>query len=281
MITRRTERLLAEAVAIEEEAAKEAGALGFMARAMVQATLPHRDPKTNEFERRNGNYTLTLLAPSKVGLPFGVIPRLLLAWMSTEAVRTQSRSLILGDSLSEFMRQLDMVPTGGRWGTITRLREQMRRLFSCNVSWNFDGKDETDLGGYRLVDRAHLWWTPQHPDQAGLWQSTIELGERFYNEVIGYPVPIDMRALKALKSSPLALDIYGWLTYRMSYLKNDTVIPWPLLVAQFGSGYGRERAFREAFGESLQKVLVVYPEAKVSAAPVGLALKPSPTHIAR
>jgi len=53
------------------------------------------------------------------------------------------------------------------------------------------------------------------------------------------------------------------------------------LAAQFGSGYSRERAFREAFGEALQKVLVVYPEAKVSAAPLGLTLKPSPTHIAR
>lgn len=119
MITKSVEKLLAEAVAIEEEAAKEAGALGFMARAMVQATMPHRDPKTNEFERRNGNFVLTMLAPSRVGLPYGSIPRLLMAWLSTEAVRTQDRTVILGDTLSEFMRSLGMTPTGGRWGTIT------------------------------------------------------------------------------------------------------------------------------------------------------------------
>lgn len=77
MITKSLERILAEAVAIEDEAAKEAGALGFMTRAMVQATMPHRDPKVNEFRRRNGNYTLTMLAPSEIGLPYGVIPRLL------------------------------------------------------------------------------------------------------------------------------------------------------------------------------------------------------------
>ena len=40
--------------------------------------------------------------------------RLLLAWVSTEAVRTQSRVLVLGDSLSEFMRKLDIYSTRSR-----------------------------------------------------------------------------------------------------------------------------------------------------------------------
>jgi hypothetical protein len=281
ILTRQTERLLAEAVAIEEEAAQEAGALGFMARGMVQATMPHRDPKTNVFERTNGNYTLTMLAPPKVGLPFGVIPRLLLAWISTEAVRTQSRSLSLGDSLSDFMHQLDMVPTGGRWGTITRLREQAKRLFSCFISLDYSSK-ERDMGQrFTIVNAYDLWWTPPDLGQAGLFASTIELNERFYQELITSPIPIDMRALKALKKSPLAIDVYMWLTYRLSYLKAETVIPWPLLVAQFGADYGRERAFREAFTEALQKVLTVYPAAKALPMPQGLQLKPSPAHVAR
>ena len=101
--------------------------------------MSHRDPKANEFRRRNGNYTLTMLAPSEIGLPYGVIPRLLLAWISTETVRTQERTLVLGDNLSGFMRQLDLVPTGGRWGTITRLRGQMQRLFSCMVTCSYEG----------------------------------------------------------------------------------------------------------------------------------------------
>lgn len=59
--------LINKALAIEDEQAQAVGALGFMARAMVQATLPHKKVVGNEFERRNGNYTLTLLAPSKIG----------------------------------------------------------------------------------------------------------------------------------------------------------------------------------------------------------------------
>ena len=79
------ERLITEALAIQAEEAREAGAVGFMARALVQATLPHRRVEGSVFERRNGAFTLTLLAPPRTGLPYGTVPRLLLAWMTTEA----------------------------------------------------------------------------------------------------------------------------------------------------------------------------------------------------
>ena len=92
------EKLIADTMAMEAEAAQEAGALGFMARALVQATLPHKKVTGPEFTRRNGAYTLTLLAPSHIGLPYGIVPRILLAWMTTEAVRTQSRELVLGEA---------------------------------------------------------------------------------------------------------------------------------------------------------------------------------------
>ncbi|WP_199224767.1 hypothetical protein [Falsochrobactrum shanghaiense] len=63
---------------MKAEAAKEAGALGFIARAMVQATMPHSKADGNEFTCTNGAYTLSMLAPSRIGLPYGSIPRLLL-----------------------------------------------------------------------------------------------------------------------------------------------------------------------------------------------------------
>jgi len=242
-ITPSVEQIINDALAIEAESAQDAGALGFMARAMVQATLPHKKVVGNEFERRNGNYTLTLLAPSKIGLPYGTIPRLLLAWLTTEAVKTQSRELELGDSLSGFMRELDMVPTGGRWGSITRLKDQTKRLFSCTVSATYgDATKHADIG-YRLADKALLWWGKKDPEQAGLWQSTVTLSEAFFSEVVSHPVPVDMRALKALKKSPLALDAYCWLTYRASYAKRPSVIPWSVLALQFGSDYAELRFF--------------------------------------
>jgi hypothetical protein len=279
MITKQTERLLERAVQIADQDAQESGDVGFTARALVLCTMPHSKPKGNEFVRKNGNYTMTMYSPN--GLPYGSVPRLLLAWITTEAVRTKSRVLVLGDSLSQFMRELGLTPTGGAKGDITRLREQMRRLFSCYIACDYHDKNRDSTDGFKIVKKSETWWHPQHTEQAGLWQSTLTLSEEFYEEVLAAPVPIDVRALKTLRRSPLALDLYMWLTYRNSYLKAETVITWPQLRMQFGSDYTRDRAFKEAFLVAMQKVSVVYPAAKVQALEAGILIAPAATHVPR
>ena len=78
--------------------------MGFMARLLVLCSLPRTNPGDRlQYKRVNGPYTLIMTAVGQTGLPFGNLPRLLLVWVSTEAVRTQSRELFLGGSLSEFM----------------------------------------------------------------------------------------------------------------------------------------------------------------------------------
>lgn len=285
-------KLVSEVLAVEAEAAKEAGALGYMARALVQATLPHRKiyknedarEEVNEFKRRNGAFKLTILADSDIGLPYGNIPRLLLAWMTTEAVRTKQRVLVLGHTLSHFMEQLDLIPSGGRWGNITRLRDQMKRLFSASISCTYDNEQNWAIKKVEPVDEADLWWNPKQVNQATLFESTIRLGENFFNEVVSRPVPIDMRALKALKRSPMALDIYCWITYRMFYLAKPIEIPWPALQLQFGADYSTNpqgtRDFKRAYLRELKKVQFIYQEAKVEEGKSGLILKPSKPHVA-
>jgi len=273
--------LINKALAIEDEVALDADELGFMARAMVQATLPHSKVAGNEFTRKNGNYSLTILAPSSIGLPYGSVPRLLLAWVTTEAVKTQSRELELGDSLSGFMRELDLVPTGGRWGSITRLKEQTRRLFASSITAIYEQGNGTQIINQAVADRAVFWWHPKDPAQSSLWKSSINLTETFYKEIVDRPVPIDMRAIKALKKSPMALDIYTWLTYRVSYLKRPTAIPWASLAMQFGSNYARLTDFKVSFLAELKKVAAVYGAVQFEASPAGLLIKPSLTHIPR
>ena len=107
--------------------------LGFMARMMALCSLPRTNPGDRiRYKRVNGPYTLYMTAGGGNKLPFGNLPRLLLAWVSTEAVKTQSRVLVLGDSLSGFMRELGIYnSSGGLGGVQTRLRNQMRRLFNA------------------------------------------------------------------------------------------------------------------------------------------------------
>ena len=283
MNSKNIDKLITDALAIEVEAAKEAGAIGYMARAMVQATMPHSKVNGNEFSRTNGLFTLTILASSKIGLPYGTIPRLLLAWISTEAVKKKDRNLILGRTLSAFMTELDLIPTGGRWGSISRLKDQMTRLFSASISCTYDDGNHWAIQNINPVSKANLWWNPKQPNQATLFESTLTLNEDFFKEITNHPIPIDIRALKALKRSPLALDIYCWLTYRLSYLRNATTIPWTALQLQFGSNYATDqqgaRNFKKAFLRELKKVTLFCRQTKLESLENGLNIKPSAPHI--
>lgn len=197
--------------------------VGYLARLLVQVTMPHREPPGTEFERVNGHLRMRMQAWSKTGLPFGVYPRLLLAWVTTEAVRTHSPRIDLGNSMSEFLRRLDLGRNGGARGAITGLRKQMRRLFECRIGWEYDGPEGWEIGSIHPVERASLWWDQRRPDQVTLWQSEIVLNDTFFRSLVERPVPVNMQVLKQLakERSPLAIDIYSWLTHRVSYLERD------------------------------------------------------------
>lgn len=280
--SRDLQRIAREALAIDHEPAREAGALGYMARFLVQATLPHKDPGrgVSTFERSNGDFHLVVLAPPRIGLPWGKCPRILLCWLATEAVRTRSRHIELGTNLSAFMRELGLVPTGGRWGTITRLRDQVRRLFSSTIRCSYTGSGRFEDSGFVIASRTSLWWTPAEPEQPDLFGSFVELSQDFFQAVIDGPVPVDLRVLRALRS-PLALDIYCWLTHRAFYLVQPVKIPWPALALQFGSSYADVRKFRYFFLRQARSVLKLYPEARISESDNGLVLWPAAPHVSK
>ncbi len=288
-IPQRVREIIETHMAIESEDAKQAGALGFMTRALAIATMPHRDPGTDVFQRTNGDFTLRMLAGSPEGLPFGSLPRMLVSWVSTECVRTQSPQLYLGDSLSEYMKELDLARTGGVRGNITRLGNQMSRLFGTMISANFSDeqnglKKRFALRNVLMFDDVDVWWETKTPDGEGRWVGTLNVSKHFFEESRSAPIPIDLRVYRVLRNSPLALDIYTWLTYRFSYLsKPSGLIRWEALSNQFGSGYAADeqglRNFKKAFLRELKRVLVIYTEARVRIVDDGIYLLPSPPHV--
>lgn len=287
MNSKNIDKFVSDALVVEAEDAREAGALGFMARSLTMATMPHSRVDGCEFSRHAGGFRLCMLAPSEIGLPYGSIPRLLMAWMTTEAVKAKQRELVLGPSLSSFMASLDLMPTGGRWGSITRLRDQMCRLFSCSVHGFWErmvGRRKTEMMvNFNVVSKAQLWWDPKSPEQSTLWQSAITLGEQFFAEITDRPIPVSMEALRQLRRSPMELDIYTWLTYRMFYLRDKKVVPWGALQLQLGADYPMtpqgQRDFKKKFIGHLKKVKAVYREAKVEPTQQALILHPSRPHI--
>ena len=262
--------------------------MGFMARMMALCSLPRTNPgNRKEYVRRNGPYTLGMSAGINNKLPFGNIPRLLLAWVTTEAVRTQSRDLVLGRSLAEFMRTLGIYHnSGGRGGVQTRLRNQMDRLFSATVSLIYEEEGVKARVSSLVADRAVFWWNPKRPHEPSLWESKIYLGEAFFNEIISHPVPLDMNTLKAMKRSPLGLDLYLWLVYRTFALTRPLRLSWPQLYQQFGVDPSRAndnrtvQDFRKDCLRELKKIKLAWPELKYSTAKGVLILHPSTPAIA-
>jgi len=273
--------------------------MGFMTRLLTLCSLPRTDPGDRlQYVRKNGPYKLVMMAGGDNKLPFGNLPRLLLAWVCTEAKRNydhdpdsqERRKLYLGSSLSAFMHQLGIESnSGGSRGDRTRLRTQIDRLFSAHLDLIYqDQKQKISTGG-RIAPKTVLWWDYRQPNQQTLWKSWVEIGEELFNEIIAHPVPLDMNILKKLRRSSLGLDLYMWLSYKTFSLYTHKQKPerlsWQRLYAQFGADPAKaedRRAvddFRKDALRELKKLKVAWP-ALSYATPTGcLEIRPCPPSI--
>ena len=259
---------------------------GFMARTMALCSLPRSNTGNRlQYKRVNGPFTLIMYSSGETKLPFGNFPRLILAWVSTEAVRTQNRVLILGSSLAKFMRELGVYSSGG--GNVhTKLRNQMKRLFGCTVQLTYKEENGEATVNTVIADRTEFWWNERKSNQSSLWDSKIELSEKFFNEIISYPVPLDMNTLTALKRSSLGLDLYLWLVYRTFPLRAPQRITWKQVYRQFGSDPVKAsdnvtvQNFRREVLRELKKIKLAWPDLNYMTAPGVLILHPSTPAIA-
>ena len=271
-------------------AAREADPdMGFMGRLLSLCSLPRTNPgDRKEYKRINGPYTLYMIAGGGNRLPYGSLPRLILSWVCTEAVRTQSRDILLGRSLSGFMREIGISSdSGGPRGEQTRFRNQMKRLFGCSVMLIYEDEQVTATVTSPVASQTVFWWDPKRPGERTLWNSRIRLGEDFFNEIISHPVPLDMNTLKALKRSPLGLDLYFWLVYRTFSLTNPLYLSWRQLYRQFGAHPSKDsdkvtvQAFRRKLLRELNKIKAAWPGLNYGTARGELVLYPSKPSIAR
>lgn len=264
----------------------------FLARQLVQATLPHSDPGAVEiWTRREGASWLMIQrgydgeTGKPLGLPYGTVPRLLLYWIITEAVRTKSRKLGLGHSLNDFLRRVGLSPAtgGGKRGDAARVRDQATRLFNASIS--FGTKADDGRGGegkarrnMEITDDSMLWWNVRSPEERSLWESGITLSEKFFEAVTAAPVPLDYRALKALKRSALGLDLYAWLAlaaYRAQRSGKSVWVTWSQLAKALGAEYGRTRAFKEKALRELRKIQAVFPGLRLADRADGIEILPT------
>lgn len=252
---------------------------------LIQCSYPHTDPGTLQaFVRRNGWLEVRLgTTRPDCGLPYGIPARLLTIYLTTQAIRTQSPEIFLGESINDFLRRLDVAISRGPRGSLRSYTDQLLRLIFSHISIDEKVVESSGRTGLALrqalfVKEARLWWDDDQCVDTG----TIVLSDDIFQSILARSAPVSTGAIKALRKSPMDLDVYMWLVHRLYRLSKPSPVTWQQLSEQFGHGYRNPRQFRQHFLASLKKVLSIYEQAQVRPmGETGLLLLPSRPHLQR
>jgi hypothetical protein len=262
---------------------------------LIQCSFPHADPKhSSTFTRKNGWLELTLgTTRPEAGLPYGVPARLLTIYCTSEAVRTNSPEIYLGDSVHDFLRRLDVPITRGARGSLSVYANQLLRLIHSTLSIDENIRDGAGRQGLHMrqalfVEEARLWWDDPEAskNRKGAGRSigngsSLMLSSVLFHSILERSAPLATSAIKQLRKSPMDLDVYAWLVHRLFHLSKPSMVSWEQLSNQFGHNYREPRTFRRFFLDSLKRVSAVYPEAKLNIGASGVLLLPSRPHLAK
>ena len=268
VMTRATSKLLKVSADIAGEPLDLSEDLSFSHAVFCQVGLPRSKVEGREFMRQSGQAWVNIQAgwldegngPVQQPIPYGALPRLALAHVSTFAVRHKTQEIPIGDSAAQFLELMGMGDDGRRYAT---LRKQMHALAACHLQIGYRGRNYQGAP----VEQFDAWLANRDSGQRTLWPGLMRLSTKFYDELVKSAVPLDKRALHALKGSALALDVYVWLAHRLHRIEGRPVqLNWKVLREQFAqeySGKDADKNFKAAFLPQLQKVLAVYPSARV------------------
>nr|WP_280865848.1 replication protein RepA [Falsiroseomonas frigidaquae] len=253
--------------------------------------MPYRDPgaEVRDWKRRQGNAALLIeagraLDPEsgewvQLGLPWGPKARLIMMHLNSEAIRTRSAEVDVGDSLTQFVKRLGL-DDGGR--TVRSIKDQVGALSAALIRMAFTGPQGSFQIDAKVVSGFDLWF-PKDGRQRVLWPSTVQLSADYFASLQAHAVPLDENAVAALTHSAMALDIYAWLSQRLHRIPapGRHFIPWPLVKEQFGPDHKSLPKFRQVFVVALRQVCTVYPAAKLDITGEGMFLYASPPPIAK
>jgi len=286
-LSSRQQRLLDAAVSIRQSPPDR---IDFLHSVQCQCGIPYKNPGDGvlEWDRKQGNASLRIEAGSaidprtgdfvRLGLPYGEKPRLVLIHLATEAVRTGSPIVDVEESMTAFARSLGLETNGQQ---LRALKDQLARLAAATVRMGVMEEGRAVQVNTQFVSAFDLWF-PKQADQRVLWPSTVRLSQEYFESLGQHAVPLDARAVAALASSSMALDVYVWLAQRLHRIPSGKpqFVDWNSLHEQFGQGYDRIRDFRRRFLQTLHQVATAYPTARITGDDRGLTLSHSPPPIA-
>ena len=279
--------------------AREAPAPNFLHSALCAMSLPVRRPADDQapIMRQDGQYTLVITPKAVVstvegqqrltvlGVPYGSLPRLVLIHIMTEAVRAKSRHVQLGSSFTDWMRQMGYrtISYGPR-GSATLIRQQLDRLLACEwmIRWESDSAKGEKEFGIKEIKLTNEYTGLDRKD--GSFVREIYLTESFFDHLRKHAVPLNEHAIRQLRDSATALDLYTWLAYRLPRIsaKRSATLSWQQLAVHFGNDGSNIRKFRQTVRDAWDRhVSAVYPEARADFDTTLIRLHSSPAPLQR
>ena len=266
----------------------------FLHSALCAMSLPVRRPADEHAPiiRRDGQYTLVINPKPVVdvldgqqslrsrGVPYGSLPRLVLIHIMTEAVRTKSRRITLGYTFTDWMRRMGFrtISYGPR-GSATLIKDQLDRLLACE--WMIRWDHATDQGDHEFgIKEIKLTNEYVGTDRRnGGFLREILMTEGFFEHLRDHAVPLNETAIRQIRDSATALDLYTWLAYRLPRLnsKRPVTLSWQQLATHFGNDGRHIRKFRQTVRDAWERqVSAVYPEARADFDTTVIRLHASP-----
>lgn len=242
---------------------------------LAQCFLPYRDPKTRDWTRHNGDFSIALTAGHiedhtnpegfrVVGLPYGPKPRLFQTYICTQAIKRQSSVIPVERSMTAMMQELGLQVTGGSRGTIKPFKEQITRFAACKFTIVGPGPKGTRRHVNAEPFEHFDVYFPNDPNQETLWPSEIVLTDKYYDSLKDRAIPLNFKALKEIQGKPRAIDIFLWMTQRLCRIdeRRPLFMTWKRLYEMFG-GVTTLKDFKQKFPNDLKAAWVSYHEARI------------------
>lgn len=276
------ESLLLEAQA--EIFNEEPEGISFNHSLLCQVGFPRKKVEGRTFERRSGK-TLLEIEAGKIyngrelvlqDIPYGAMPRLIMVYISSQALRSKSPCVEVGDSMRDFMARLGLPTTGGQRGGYTMFKRQMEAVAACRLTLGYNDGLRAYTIDAKPIHKFETWLQRDNREPV-LWPGKVELSKEFFETLQSHAVPLDPRALAAIKGSALALDVYCWLASRLYRIKPglEVKISWQSLKEQFGHEYCNMTDFRKKFRKAVAQVWTVYQHACINLEDDGLYIRQS------
>ena len=241
--------------------------LAFYPSQLLSLSLPTRETGDLSWQRTNGKYKLVITAGSidngkelEHVLPSGKYARMALLYLTTLATKTKQTSLPLLPSRRAFLDAAGVTISGMASNEALR---QLQAILAMTITihktvYNKEtGEGDVETCRILVAKNSKLSFNSDGEivDNEG---NRIQLSEDFYHYFVeSSAVPLslsDWRRVMGKTKSPLAIDIYGWLWYRMQQVDSDQHISWEKLYEQLGSNNKDIRGFRRDFQKALAVV---------------------------